>query len=77
VVTQSGLEGYDDEVIPQGVGIAVDFDAPRAAAHSIHRFLASLDLQAMERRCERLALGEFSWDARMRRWLRAIRAVRA
>lgn len=77
VVTQHGLEGYDDEVIPHGVGLAVDFGSPRDAAHAIHRFLASLDLKAMEQRCEQLALGEFSWDARMQRWLRAIRAVRA
>jgi len=66
VITQAGIVGYEDEVEGLGIGIAVDFFSPGAAADEIDRFLgSSFKMPSVDYLIE-----EVSWGARMRTWLR-------
>ncbi len=73
VIVQSELPGYQEEVVPRGVGIEVDFRDPPDAARRIYRYLEKLDREGLEVRCRTLALHDYSWDARIRVWIRTTR----
>jgi len=77
VIAQEGLEEYGDKVVPFGVGLEVDFRNPQSAARQIFDYVATLDLIVIEERCLKLAKNDYSWEARVSKWLLAIKASRA
>lgn len=67
VICQEHTEGYSDVVLETGIGIAVDFYDPPAAATRISEFL----LAAASRReaIRETAENFFAWQRRMEAWL--------
>lgn len=77
IVTQAGVEGYDDVVRKFELGIAVDFADPRPAAREIARYLQDLQQSeaATSARIRATAERDLSWRAVALRWVTFMRGL--